>query len=56
MLHSSEDHENMYIITQTSLKPTAAMDSHGGSHQGLVPGAGAMSLCTQQGAWLSLIL
>jgi hypothetical protein len=35
----------MYIITQTNLTATVAIDTHGDSHWGSVPGAGTMSLC-----------
>lgn len=49
--HSSmEEHENMYIIIQTSLKPTAAINTCGGPHPaGSVPGSGTMSFCPLQG-------
>lgn len=38
----------MHVILQTSLIPTAAMDTHGGSHRGPVPGAGTMLFCAYQ--------
>jgi hypothetical protein len=40
--------ENIYIITQTSLITTAALDSSGGSQRGPVPGERIMSLCPHQ--------
>lgn len=41
--------ENMHVITQISLKSTAVIDIHEGSHRGPVPGAGTLSLCPHQG-------
>ena len=41
--------ENLYVITQASLKPTAAINTRGDSHLGPVPGAEAVSLCPHQG-------
>jgi hypothetical protein len=34
----------MYIITQTSLMPTAVINAPGGSHWALVPCAGTLSV------------
>jgi hypothetical protein len=41
--------ENIHIITQTNLMPTAAIHTPGGSHQVPISGAGPMSLCPHKG-------
>lgn len=40
---------NMCNTIQTSLMPTAAIDTPGGSHLGPVPGIGTMSFCPHWG-------
>jgi hypothetical protein len=49
--------QTMYIITQTSFVLRAAIDTSGGSHRSLVPGAGTLSFCLYQGhAGISKVL
>ena len=47
-IHSLEECENVYIITQTNFMPRAAINTHGSSHWGPVPGVGTMLLHPHQ--------